>query len=190
MTKSATTAITAAILIAGGGSVYLIYQNNQKTSERITALRSEIDNNRQPPPISGGLPASPKSTSGSLRSGLSASAQLARWRKLYEVGPANMAEAQTYMQDLNDLDAEALVALLLDVAGYAGKAFENWLAQDPAAAHAWYLRAVESGELTPKIIPPDGQDRWAPDRRFSQIRFAALLQSNLPEAEMHTTLRL
>jgi hypothetical protein len=227
MTKSATTAITAAILIAGGGSVYLIYQNNKKTSERITALRSEIDNKRQTPPFSDKSPASPKSTSGNLRSGLSATTQLARWRKLHEVGPANMAVAPTYMQDLNDLDAEDLKALLLEaekladlppkliidlllrlaeksppdataigvrlvnnapkfnqsIANYVGKAFENWLAQDPAAAHAWYLRAVEAGELTPKIIPPDGMDQWAPDRHLAQIRFASLLQSNLPEAE-------
>ncbi|MGB6222157.1 hypothetical protein [Haloferula sp.] len=68
-------------------------------------------------------------------------------------------------------------------AEYVGKAFGNWLAEDPAAADAWYLSAAELGELTPNSIPPDGSDRWALDRLLAGVRFKAMLDTDPDAAE-------
>ena len=226
MTKATTTAITAAVVIAGSGSVYLIHRKNQETSERISALRSGIES-RRAPTSDREAEASPRDAARANPKAPGAAELLRKWRRLHEVGPADMAEARAYMTDLNAMEADGLRELLLEAermgdlpaklvqdillrltkkspadatpigvrlvnqapkfnrnwADYVGQAFRRWLEQDPSAAHEWYVRASESGELTPKSVPPSIQDRWSPDRLLAGIQLAALLETNPTEAE-------
>lgn len=70
-----------------------------------------------------------------------------------------------------------------DLADHVGQTFEAWLAQDAAAAHEWYLNAQRLDQLVPKCIPSQEDDRWSPDRLLAGIRFAALIKSNIEEAD-------
>lgn len=64
----------------------------------------------------------------------------------------------------------------------AAEAFKAWLAQDPAAASAWYSETASSGGLTGKSIPPNGLEEHAIDRSFARLCFASLVGSNPSEA--------
>ena len=70
---------------------------------------------------------------------------------------------------------------LLCVSG--GKAFQAWLAKDPAAADAWYLEISAAGGLVPTSVPPNGLEEHALDRSFARLRFTAMLQTDPSAAE-------
>jgi hypothetical protein len=64
----------------------------------------------------------------------------------------------------------------------AAKAFKAWLAEDPAAAHAWHVATAASGGLNGKSIAPSGLEKSAIDRSFARLRFAAQVAANPTEA--------
>lgn len=63
------------------------------------------------------------------------------------------------------------------------KAFQAWLAKDPAAADAWYLEISAAGGLIPRSIPPNGLEEHALDRSFARLRFKTMLQADPSAAE-------
>ncbi|MES2982802.1 MAG: hypothetical protein V4727_10855 [Verrucomicrobiota bacterium] len=229
MTKTATTAITAAILIAGGGSVFLIHRSNQQTAERISDLQTRGLQKNEATPFQDTAPALPRTVESSVvPTNLTVREQLLDWRKLFDGemdsgSPEYNAKYQSYLNNIGNLDVSEYKEMLLeaeqmgdlplgllqhllehlaahslaDVVTYGapfaashssiksdvGNAFRSWLDTDPAAANAWYLKAVESGELLPKGIPPKGEGAFTPDRYFARVRFTALLQSDPAGAE-------
>ncbi len=64
----------------------------------------------------------------------------------------------------------------------ATKAFDAWLAQDPAAADAWYVATAAAGGLGGRSIAPNGLEDAAIDRSFARLRFAAQVAANPAEA--------
>ena len=71
----------------------------------------------------------------------------------------------------------------------AAKAFEAWLAKDPAAADAWYVATAAAGGLGGKSIAPNGLEEQAIDRSFARSRFSALVLANpAAAAAMLTTM--
>lgn len=64
----------------------------------------------------------------------------------------------------------------------AVKAFDAWLAKDPAAANAWYVATAAAGGLGGKSIAPNGLMHLAIDRSFARSRFSAQVQANPAEA--------
>jgi hypothetical protein len=62
------------------------------------------------------------------------------------------------------------------------KAFDAWLAKDPAAADAWYVATAAAGGLNGKSIPMNGLEDLAIDRSFARSRFSALVLANPAEA--------
>lgn len=64
----------------------------------------------------------------------------------------------------------------------AAEAYKAWLAEDPAAASAWYAETAAAGGFTGKSIPPNGLEEHAIDRSFARLCFASLVGSNPSEA--------
>ena len=64
----------------------------------------------------------------------------------------------------------------------AAKAFDAWLAKDPAAADAWYVATAAAGGLGGRSIAPNGLEDYAIDRSFARSRFSALVLANPAEA--------
>lgn len=64
----------------------------------------------------------------------------------------------------------------------AAKAFDAWLARDPAAADAWYVATAAEGGLGGKSIAPNGLDEFTIDRSFARSRFSAQVLANPAEA--------
>lgn len=64
----------------------------------------------------------------------------------------------------------------------AANAFAAWLAEDPAAADAWYVATAAADGLGGKSIAPNGLEHLAVDRSFARLRFAAQVAANPAEA--------
>ncbi len=64
----------------------------------------------------------------------------------------------------------------------AAKAFDAWLAKDPAAADAWYVATASAGGLNSKSIAPNGLEELSIDRSFARARFSKQVLANPAEA--------
>jgi hypothetical protein len=64
----------------------------------------------------------------------------------------------------------------------AAKAFDAWLAKDPAAADAWYVATAAAGGLGGKSIAPNGLEDLSIDRSFARSRFSKQVLANPAEA--------
>lgn len=65
--------------------------------------------------------------------------------------------------------------------------FTDWLEEDQAAADQWYFSAIASGELIPKGIPKEGQERHIPERILTRARFQKLMESEPEQAAAMVT---
>jgi hypothetical protein len=71
---------------------------------------------------------------------------------------------------------------LFQMSHAALKAFDAWLAKDPAAADAWYVATAAAGGLNSKSIPMNGLENLAIDRSFARSRFSARVLADPAEA--------
>jgi hypothetical protein len=72
----------------------------------------------------------------------------------------------------------------------AAKAFDAWLAKDPAAADAWYAATATAGGLGGKSIAPNGLEELSIDRSFARSRFSKQVLADPAEAAAMLTTML
>jgi hypothetical protein len=107
--------------------------------------------------------------------------------------PLNDRVARTIMEALilkSPADATQIASQLIgrgseflfQLSHSAVKAFDAWLAKDPAAADAWYVATAAAGGLGGKSIAPNGLEDLAIDRSFARSRFSKQVLANPAEA--------
>ena len=225
--KKAITSITAAILVLGGGGIYVIHRINQSSRARVATMETEIQSLSDQLGIK--TSRSPNRRAGAIdaQKNVGIAQVSAIYAGDHQISMREGALLEQFGKQLAAMDAESLEILLLDaekisrpihgrvaerimaeliskdparatriasqlvgrgsgfqflLSAAAAKAFKAWLAEDPAAAHAWHVATAASGGLNGKSIAPSGLEKFAIDRSFARLRFAAQVAANPTEA--------